>query len=657
MAHLGCMSSQSPGKGGLSGIVTDTSGNPLSGVKITAPEGSALSDVNGKWTLSALSAQMTQVTAARENFQSQNKTVEVLSGETKEGVNFTLAANSEIYDVSVSGLTSSNVTITFYTKKQATAYIKYGPNNLLQATTPKNTESTFMHTFTIQNLIPATTYNFVCVANDTLNRTIESELGKFTTAYTIRGNPPTGLKISKLTSSNVIKIDWNADTGTDFSGYKIYRAESAAGPFVELAKMTQNTHSDMDVSPGVKYFYRITRLAGTGEESPPSDTISFLMPGVMNRNAVWTSQNSPYLLTGDLKIAPGFSLVIDKGVSVGVSAADEWDKETADDRIEITVQGTLMVQGTASEPVSFNSTSGSPQAGDWVGIIFDTNSDLTTSLIKGLNLACAVDGLYGIEGLPSVSDSRFFNCRQSGLQCLKSRRAVDILNVVADTCGSGIMVKDSSVDVKITNSKAIRCIYGIVCRNNTNAQVTGNIVQFAGVAGLDLGNNSTTSKAMNNIVGYGSNGSAVILRGKDELRRNTLQAGVGIELKGDANSIIRSNLILSDNSRSAIGVLYSGTVTDSSGKVTQYNYSVASHTIQNNDIWDIPTGNARRYSNYDGTALTGISSDLTLDPSLQGGTPFVEFPTSTFNYTPSPGSSLKGAGYDFEDVGAINVPD
>jgi hypothetical protein len=230
------------------------------------------------------------------------------------------------------------------------------------------------------------------------------------------------------------------------------------------------------------------------------------------------------------------------------------------------------------------------------------------------------------------------------------------VNVVADTCGSGIMVKDSSVDVKINSCKAIRCIYGIVCRNNTNAQIENNQIQFAGVAGMDLGNTSSTSKAMNNIVGYGSHGSAVILRGKDELRRNTLQSEVGIELKGDAQSIIRSNLILADNARGAIGVLYSGTVTTASGTV-QYTYSVASHTIQNNDIWNIPTGSARRYANYDGTPLTGISSDLDLDPSLQGGTAFVEFPSSTFNYTPSPGSSLKGAGYDFEDVGAINVPD
>jgi hypothetical protein len=648
VVHLGCMSSQSPANGGLSGIVTDSSGNPLSGVKVSTPEASTLTSTSGKWTLDSLSAQIFEVTAFRENYQSQTKTVEVLSGQTIENVNFSLAADSEIYDIVVSNLTSSQVTITYYSKKQAQAYIKYGINNLLENKTPRQTDETFMHQFTISNLTPASTYNFICVAEDTAGRVIESANKNFTTLYTQRGDPPTGLAISKLSDSNVIRLNWNTNTQADFAGYKVYRAESAEGPFLEIGQVSQNGYSDMNVEPGKKYYYRVTRLSGSSEESSASNVESLVMPGIMNTNTVWTAQNSPYLLTGDLHIAPGVSLVIDKGVSIGVSKLDQWDKETSDDKIELKVQGTLMVQGTSDQPVSFTSVSSSPQAGDWQGIIFDVNADLSTSLIKGLNLSCATKGINGLAGLPAIQASRIFNCSASGIESKDARQKVVISSVTIDTCGTGInIINNPTADAKISSSKVLRCIHSIVCRDNQNVEISDNHIYLSGVTGIDVGNTGSTSITTRNVVGYGSNGSAIICRGKDEIRRNTLQANIGIEIKDDARAVLRSNLILADDTRSSIGVLYS----------SPNAYAPASHTIQNNVIWDIPTGNSRRYANSDGTALSGISSDQRLNPSLQGGNPFVEIPAESFLYIPSAGSSLKGAGFDSETVGAYDVPD
>jgi hypothetical protein len=96
-----------------------------------------------------------------------------------------------------------------------------------------------------------------------------------------------------------------------------------------------------------------------------------------------------------------------------------------------------------------------------------------------------------------------------------------------------------------------------------------------------------------------------------------------------------------------MGMLYSGSSS----------YVAGANMIQYNMIWDIASGNSRRYSNTDGTTLPNISSDLRFDPSLTGGSPFVEFPNLTFSYVPSPGSALNGAGLDGEDVGAFDVPD
>ena len=99
--------------------------------------------------------------------------------------------------------------------------------------------------------------------------------------------------------------------------------------------------------------------------------------------------------------------------------------------------------------------------------------------------------------------------------------------------------------------------------------------------------------------------------------------------------------------------MYSGSV--------PYNPSTATNTqfIQNNGIWNA-AGN-RKYANSDGTALTGYSGDLSFTelagPGLQGGDPFASLLNEGFNYKPSSGSPVKGAGYDYETIGAEDVPD
>jgi hypothetical protein len=646
--HVGCMSTGSPARGNLSGIITDSSGNPLSGVKVATTEASTFTDVNGEWMLEALEPQMTSVTASREKFQTQTKSVEVLSGQTLDEVNFVMAADSEIYDIQVSSLTSTSARIVFYTKKQSTGFIRYGLNGLLNQYSEQDNQKSFLHQYELTNLTPATTYRYRCVADDELGRRLESEILNFTTEYTVRGEAPTGLKASKPTDSNSIKLEWNSDSGVDFAGYKLYKSEAKEGNYVQVGSgiINNSYYTDLNVLPGRKYYYKVTRLSGSGDETPKSEPVSFLMPGRMDQNAVWTAQNSPYYLTGDLTIAPGVNLAIDKGVTVGVSKGDQWDPDSDSDMIDILVQGSLMIQGTDDAPVSMTSVSSSPQAGDWNGITFDTVSDLDTSIIKGLNISCVVDGVNGRAGIPEITESRLFSCQQSGVQVENARKTVSIKNCKFDTCSSGILANNNPVDVKIYDCEVQRSIYGIVCRDNDNAEIKGNQIAFAGVSGIDVGNKNTSSIVSRNLIGYGSNGTGIMCRGEDEIRRNTVHSNIGIQFNATATVRIRSNLILADDAKNAIGVLYSGSD----------DYAVGSNQIQYNLIWNIPTGNERRYLSNDGTALPGISTDLRDDPALTGGKPFVELPNMDYSYVPSPGSPLMAAGYDNEDIGAFDVP-
>ena len=176
MSHAGCMNTDSPARGSITGLVTDSSGNPLSAVKVYTTEAATFSDVYGKWVLTSLTPQLTEITAARENYQSQRQNVEVVSGETVTGVNFALPADSEIYDVQITGVTSSRARITFYTKFQARASVSYGINALFDKTTPTDAELVFLHQYELTDLIPASSYRFKCVAIDKTGRRLESEV-------------------------------------------------------------------------------------------------------------------------------------------------------------------------------------------------------------------------------------------------------------------------------------------------------------------------------------------------------------------------------------------------------------------------------------------------------------------------------------------------
>jgi hypothetical protein len=165
----------------------------------------------------------------------------------------------------------------------------------------------------------------------------------------------------------------------------------------------------------------------------------------MSINTVWKAQDSPYYLTGDLTVAPGVSLVIDKGVTVNVSSAEQWDAESADDLVELRVQGTLMIQGTADQPVVMTSSSGAPAAGDWQGIIFDVAADLGASLIKRPASVVCEYGLDGLSGLPQITASRLINCRVAGVRSSSSRSDLLIENNYFDSCASGLLVQDNNV--------------------------------------------------------------------------------------------------------------------------------------------------------------------------------------------------------------------
>ncbi len=647
--HVGCMTTKTPAPGGLSGIVTDMAGNLISAVTISTTEGNAVTDVYGRWSIQGLSPKIIDVKAEHDRYEPQTITVEVETGKFVEDVNFALAEKGELSNFKIQSLSSTKVVVTFNTKYAAKGYVEYGTDGLLSHSTIVEPRELYSHKFEIDGLVPATTYRFRCVIIDEFGRTVKSQVKNLTTNYTSRPNPPVDLKIESLKGSAVIQLSWRENTTTDFEGFNVYRAIGANGLFEKKNRspLMQAGFGDSALEPGVKYYYKVTKVSGSGDESFYSDVASILAPGYLTKNAIWTVADSPYILTDSLTIAQGSSLTIGKGVTVKI------EKSSGNEPLSgIGVHGTLVVQGTQLEPVSILSNSSLPTKKDWAGITFHNTADLTASLIKSLELYNAVKGIEGLVGGPNILDSSFYSCEEYGIKYQNGTRDVEIKNAFVENSTIGISVTDfASGKVEILNSKLLNCFTGIVSKNNQLSDVQGNKLARITNVGIELANPNDGSKARRNIVGWGSSGVGIRCLDKDEVSRNTVQSTVCIEAFETCAGIFRNNLLLTDKDKNHVGFMYNAS--------RPYNSNTAPNrlTIEYNAIWNA-TKAAKKYCNLvDGSALSGYSWDITFEsspagPALEGGSPFA-FPYDLdFSYVPVKGSILIGGGYDYENIGA-----
>lgn len=77
-----------------------------------------------------------------------------------------------------------------------------------------------------------------------------------------------------------ISLSWTESPDLDLAGYMVYRSESPGGPYANIGTTPMATFSDREVSGGTEYFYVISAIDLSGNESGFSEEASATAPAI-----------------------------------------------------------------------------------------------------------------------------------------------------------------------------------------------------------------------------------------------------------------------------------------------------------------------------------------------------------------------------------------
>jgi len=247
---------------------------------------------------------------------------------------------------------------------------------------------------------------------------------------------PSGIYDTASNTSSVY-LEWDTDgelvedvTGSidmDITSGDTYEADTPIGPFEEGTLVSWRVWAeDNDNSREVAWSdtYTVTITGNTVE-----------VCGTINEDIVWSS-DFIYIVTCDSSVASGVSLTVEPGTVVKF-----------DYRRGLTVNGTLVADGTQSGPITFTANTDTPTPGYWDGITFAGTS--IGSFLDRVNIGY---GGYGsnanlrCNGAPlTLSNSTVHHSSNTGIYGGGAGTSLSISNsTISNNTGNGISI--GSVD-------------------------------------------------------------------------------------------------------------------------------------------------------------------------------------------------------------------
>ena len=117
--------------------------------------------------------------------------------------------------------------------------------------------------------------------------------------------------------------------------------------------------------------------------------------GEVKDGEVWSPENNPYIIGGDIFVPEGAVFTIKPGTLIKF-----------DGYFQILVKGTLIAKGTLKDKIVFTSNLEEPKAGDWSGIVYHGEQS------KGSLVNCKISYAYKnlcYKSSPEINNNHYIN--------------------------------------------------------------------------------------------------------------------------------------------------------------------------------------------------------------------------------------------------------
>lgn len=157
---------------------------------------------------------------------------------------------------------------------------------LEELATPVNSAPISQTTYTDVPAYAAYNYRVVAIAMTGPPR-LESDPSEAVSAtYKDLLPPPAPTGLTTLVETKAVRLVWNPVEAADLAGYRVYRTEGSGQPptftkphlLFTPQLITETNWRDMLVDPGISYFYEVTAVDKSGNESAPAKTDWVLVP-------------------------------------------------------------------------------------------------------------------------------------------------------------------------------------------------------------------------------------------------------------------------------------------------------------------------------------------------------------------------------------------
>ena len=224
--------------------------------------------------------------------------------------------------------------------------------------------------------------------------------GGVTTGCETGGLPPLAPTLLTATAGDgSVSLDWDDNTETDLAGYRVKRSTATGGPYFQIASATASDYIDTTATNGTTYYYVVTAVNTSGNESLKSN----------ENSATPNLPGPPTFVSAEVN---GTSLVVtfsEKLDATSLLAASDFTVTGSQTVSNVVVGGTTvtltLTPGVAyDDSIEVSYKEGTTSILDAVGeAVVTFNPEPVTNITSDLTLPAAPTGLAAVAGDGLVS--------------------------------------------------------------------------------------------------------------------------------------------------------------------------------------------------------------------------------------------------------------